>query len=95
MKELYKLIEEKIGMDKVAHFFGIAFIVVVVAMLFMKINQGYSTWINSFIGFFVGCVVAVFKEVFDFFNGRMPDKGDILAGVLGGVIAFLCAGVLL
>lgn len=95
MKELYSLIENKIGMDKVAHFFGIAFIAIVVALLFMKINQGYSTWVNAFIGFFVGAVVAVFKEVFDFFNNRMPDKWDILAGVLGGVIAFLCAGILM
>lgn len=95
MRELYKLIEEKIGMDKVAHFFGIAFIAIVVAMIFTKTNPDETSWVHAFIGFFAGAVIAVFKEVFDFCNGRMPDKIDILAGVIGGAVAFLCAGILL
>lgn len=94
MKKLYSLIEDKIGMDKVAHFFGIAFITIVVALAFTKTNPGYVSWTYAFAGFITGFAVAVLKEVFDFCNNRKFDVVDILAGALGGVLAFLCGGFL-
>ena len=94
MKELYKLIEEKIGMDKVAHFFGIAFIVIVVALVFTKTTPDNISWAYAFMGFIAGSVIALFKEVFDYLCGRSFDNKDIVAGLVGGLIAFLCAGFL-
>ncbi len=95
MKELYNLIENKIGMDKVAHFFGVGFIAFIVALIFTKTNPNETSWVHAFIGFFAGGVVAVVKEAIDFCYGRIPDKIDILAGLLGATIAFLCVGLLL
>lgn len=95
MKELYSLIEEKIGMDKVAHFFGIAFIAIVVAMVFAETTPDNVSWAYAFMGFIAGAVVALFKEVFDYLCGRSFDGMDIIAGIAGGAVAFLCAGFLM
>ena len=95
MKELYKLIEEKIGMDKVAHFFGIAFIAVIVALVFAKANPGLISWCYGAMGAIGGCVGAVAKETFDFLNGRKFDGKDIVAGVIGCAVALVLVGIML
>ena len=95
MKSLYDLVENKLGMDKVAHFLGIAFVAVLVSLLFAKTNAGESSWVYAATGLLAGFLVAVFKEVFDFLNNRAFDVKDILAGVAGGVVAFLAVGVLM
>lgn len=95
MKELYSLIEEKIGMDKVAHFFGIAFIAIVAALVFTKTTPGLIVWCYAAMGAISGCVVAVAKEVVDFLNGRKFDGKDIIAGVIGSAVALVFVGLLL
>lgn len=95
MKKLYDLVESKIGMDKVAHFFGIAMVAMLVSLLFTKVNVGESSWVYAAVGLLAGFFVAVLKEVVDFFNNRPFDVKDILAGVVGGVVSFLAVGILL
>lgn len=95
MKKLYDLVESKIGMDKVAHFFGIAMVAMLVSLLFTKVNAGESSWVYAAVGLLAGFFVAVLKEVVDFFNNRPFDVKDILAGVVGGVMSFLAVGILL
>ncbi len=95
MKKLYELVEQKLGMDKVAHFLGIALVAVVVSLLFAKVDAGDSPWVYAAEGAFAGVLVAIGKEVFDFCNGRVFDVKDILAGVVGAAVSFIGVGVLL
>ena len=95
MKKLYELIEGKIGMDKVAHFFGVALVAAIVSLLFYKVDAGDSSWVYAFEGLFAGAVVALGKEVFDFLNGREFSTKDILAGLIGAVVVFLLIGITL
>ena len=95
MKKLYELIEQKVGMDKVAHFFGVALIAAFVSLLFHGVDAGDTSWTYACEGLMAGVVVAVAKEVFDFCNNRSFDVKDILAGVFGAAVAFLIVGVLL
>lgn len=82
-------------MDKVAHFFGVAVVAVMISLIFSKLDMGYSSWVYAAEGALAGVLVAIGKEVFDFFNGRKFDVKNILAGVIGCVVAFLGVGVLL
>lgn len=95
MKELYKLIEEKIGMDKVAHFFGIALVAVVLALFFSRTNPDLGSWTYGAMGAIGGCTLAVLKEAFDFLNGRKFDCNDLLAGVIGSAVVLVLVGILL
>ena len=95
MKKIYDFIEQKLGMDKVAHFFGIAVFSLVISLIFSKVDAGDSSWVYAAEGAFAGIMLAIGKEVFDFFNNRAFDVKDILAGVVGCVVAFLGVGVLL
>lgn len=95
MKKIYGFIEQKLGMDKVAHFFGVAVVAVMISLIFNKLDMGFSSWVYAGEGLFAGVLVAIGKEVFDFFNGRKFDVKDILAGVIGCVVAFLGVGLLL
>ena len=73
--------------------FVIAFVTVILAMIFYKITPGYSSWAYSASGLFGGIVVAILKEVCDFFYGKWFDLKDILWGAIGGIIAFLSIGI--
>lgn len=95
MKKLYELIEQKVGIDKVAHSLGIAFVAVIVSLHFAKLDAGDTSWVYAAEGAFAGVLVAIGKEVFDFCNNRSFDVKDILAGVFGAAVAFLIVGVLL
>lgn len=95
MKQIYDFVEKKVGMDKVAHLFGIAYIATITSMLFAKIDVGYISWVYAAEGALAGIVLIVGKEVFDFFNDRPFDTNDILAGATGCVAAFLSVGLLL
>lgn len=95
MKKLYDLIENVFGMDKVAHFFGVAFVAVLVSLIFAKVDTGDTSFVYAFEGLVTGVIVAVLKEVFDFFNNRSFDIKDILAGFVGAVVSFLFVGLLL
>jgi VanZ family protein len=95
MKELYNLIENKIGIDKVAHFLGIALIAVAMALVFAKTTPDLVSWCYGAMGAVAGAVVAVLKEVFDFFNNRKFDTKDILAGIAGCVVALVVVGIFL
>ena len=85
----------RIGLDKIAHMFIIAFVTVIFAMVFCKTTPDYSSWVYAACGLVGGIIVAVLKEVFDFFYGKWFDTKDILWGIAGGVIAFLMVGIFL
>lgn len=85
----------KIGLDKIAHMFVIAFVTVILALIFCKTTPGCSSWAYAACGLFGGIVVAVLKEVCDFFYGKFFDLKDIVWGIVGGVIAFICIGIFL
>lgn len=95
MKKLYDLVEKKLGMDKVAHFFGVMVFAVLISLVFSKLDAGDTSWVYAAEGAFAGIMLAIGKEVFDFFNDRPFDVKDILAGVVGCVVAFLGTGLLL
>lgn len=83
----------KIGLDKIAHMFIIAYIATILAMIFDKIIPGHSSWTYAASGLFGGIVVAILKEACDFFYGKWFDLKDILWGAIGGIIAFLSIGI--
>ncbi len=85
----------KIGLDKIAHMFIIAFVTVIFAMIFCKTTPGCSSWVYATCGLISGVVVAILKEVLDFFYGKWFDMKDILWGIAGGVTAFLTVGIFL
>lgn len=93
MKFLYDFVEKKLGMDKVAHFLGIALVAVAVALVSSKVETVGVSWTFAFVGFLTAVAVAILKEVFDFFNDRAFDVKDILAGVVGAMVAFLFMGL--
>ncbi len=95
MKKIYDFVEQTLGIDKAAHFFGVAFIALVVTLVATHTNPGFDGWTYGAVGVLGGIVVAVAKEVVDFCNGRPFGIGDIAAGVLGSIMSFLAAGVLL
>jgi hypothetical protein len=91
MKELI----EKNGMDKVAHFFGIGVISLIVSLIFAKFDTGYPAIIYAVEGLIAGGLVAVAKEAWDFCNGGEFDTKDIIAGLIGSAIAFIAILLLL
>lgn len=95
METLYDFVENKLGMDKVAHFLGIALVALVASLVSSRVETVGISWTYALVGFMVGAAVAVMKEVFDFFNGRTFDVKDILAGIAGALVSFLVAGVAL
>lgn len=96
MKRLYDFVEKTVGMDKVAHFFGIAFIALCVALLYAHvIAPGHTTLTYSAWAFIFGVAVAVGKECVDVMNDREFDLSDIAAGVVGAFVSFLVVLVLL
>lgn len=93
MKKLKELIE-KVGMDKVAHFFGIAFVALAVAIIFAKTDPGYPSATYAACGFIGGMIVAIGKEAVDFFTGTSFENfslSDIAAGAVGAFLSFLVA----
>ncbi len=93
MKKLNEFIE-KVGMDKVAHFFGIAFVALVVALVFTKTDPGYPSATYAACGFIGGMIVAIGKEAVDFFTGTSFENfslSDIAAGAVGAFLSFLVA----
>lgn len=93
MKKLNDFIE-KVGMDKVAHFFGIAFVALIVSLVFTKANPGEPSATYAACGFIGGVIVAIAKEGLDFFSGNSFENfslSDIAAGVVGAFVAFLVA----
>lgn len=85
----------KVGLDKITHMFVIAFVTVALALIFNKTTQDCSSWVYAVCGLCGGIIVAILKEVLDFFYGKWFDLKDIIWGIAGGVIAFLCVGTFL
>lgn len=56
MKKLNEFIE-KVGMDKVAHFFGIALVALIVSLVFTKANPGEPAATYAACGFIGGVIV--------------------------------------
>lgn len=91
MKKLNAFIE-KVGMDKVAHFFGIAFVALIVSLVFTKANPGEPSATYAACGFIGGVIVAIAKEAVDFFSGNSFENfslADIAAGAVGAFMSFL------
>lgn len=95
MKKIYDFIENTVGMDKVAHFFGVAFLSLVVAIAYAKVAAGYSPLTYAAWGFICGVMVSIVKEMVDAANDRKFDFGDIAASSVGAFMSFLVALVLL
>ena len=84
MKWLTKLIE-KVGMDKVAHFFGGATIALVITLILCFIGTTKSAASYSVIGVNAALIIGVAKELLDSeFNIK-----DVFATVLGGILAVI------
>lgn len=93
MKKLNDFIE-KVGMDKVAHFFGIALVALIVSLVFTKANPGEPAATYAACGFIGGVIVAIAKEAVDFFSGNQFETfslSDIAAGATGAFVASLVA----
>ena len=98
MKKIYDFIENTVGIDKVAHFFGVAFVAIIVSLVFAKVNPGYHPATYAACGFVGGGIVAIAKEALDFFSGNdfeNFDLMDIAYSVLGAFVSFLVALALL
>ena len=84
MKWLTKLIE-KVGMDKVAHFFGGATIALAITLILCFIGTTESAASYSVIGVNAALIIGVAKELLDSeFNIK-----DVFATVLGGILAVI------
>lgn len=84
MKWLTKLIE-KVGMDKVAHFFGGATIALAITLILCFIGTTESAVSYSVIGVNVALIIGVAKELLDSeFNIK-----DVFATTLGGILAVI------
>ena len=90
MKKLNDFIE-KVGMDKVAHFFGIAFVALIVSLVFTKVNPGEPSATYAACGFIGGFIAAVAKEYADYRTGTSFDLADLASGVVGAFVSFLIA----
>ncbi len=93
MKRLNDFIE-KVGMDKVAHFFGVAFVALVISLVFTKTNPGEPSATYAACGFIGGVIIALAKEALDFFTGNdfeNFDLSDLAASVIGAFASFLLA----
>lgn len=67
---------KKIGMDKIAHFFGCAFLTL------LLLNLGFGILLASSVVLFIG----IAKELLD----SKFDKKDLLADIFGILISVLC-----
>lgn len=84
MKWLTKLIE-KVGMDKVAHFFGGATLALTITLILCFIGTTKSAASYSVIGVNAALIIGVAKELLDSeFNIK-----DVFATVLGGILAVI------
>lgn len=84
MKWLTKLIE-KVGMDKVAHFFGGATLALAITLILCFIGTTESVVSYSVIGVNVALIIGVAKELLDSeFNIK-----DVFATTLGGILAVI------
>ena len=84
MKWLTKLIE-KVGMDKVAHFFGGATLALAITLILCFIGTTKSAASYSVIGVNAALIIGVAKELLDSeFNIK-----DVFATVLGGILAVI------
>ena len=91
----YRQFIEKVGMDKVAHFFGVAFLAVFISLFMYRADGSNTSWVYAFDGLFAGIIIAVAKELFDMFDGGEFDIKDIWAGLIGAVVAFFTIALLL
>ena len=91
----YRQFIEKVGMDKVAHFFGVAFLAVFISLFMYRADGSNTSWVYAFEGLFAGIIIAVAKELFDMFDGGEFDIKDIWAGLAGAVVAFFTIAMLL
>ena len=93
MKKLKEFID-KVGMDKVAHFFGVAFVTLIVSLVFNKANPGFHPVTYAACGFIGGALVAIGKEAADFFSGDDFENFnymDVAYSILGAFVSFLLA----
>jgi VanZ family protein len=90
MNKIKELIN-KIGMDKMVHFFAVAYIALVIALVIATCNPGYPSATYAAWGFIGGFVSAVAKEYADYRTGTCFDLADLAAGVVGAFVSFLIA----
>lgn len=84
MKWLTKLIE-KVGMDKVAHFFGGATLALAITLILCFIGTTKSAVSYSVIGVNAALIIGIAKELLD----SEFDIKDVFATTLGGILAVI------
>ena len=85
----------KIGLDKIAHMFGIAYIATIMALVFWKITPDFSSWVYAVCGFAFVVFVIVLKELLDFFCNKPFDTHDVAWGMVGNLFSFFIIGFIL
>ncbi len=88
MNKIKELIN-KIGMDKMVHFFAVAYTSIVLSLVIAKCNPGYPSATYAAWGFIGGFAVAIAKEYADYRTGTSFDLADLAAGVVGAFVSFL------
>lgn len=88
---LNKLVE-KIGTDKVLHFFGGGFLCAILAIISL-LQDGVFTNRMIFGSVLIGTIAVVFVSVIKEIADTKFDWKDILAAVLGCVVIFMAAGI--
>ena len=79
----------KFNGDKYVHLIVGLIIAYLVSAFASIVNVGYSSLTYAFIGFLASVFAMILKEVLDFFRGHLMDSGDILFGVIGGLIGVI------
>jgi uncharacterized membrane protein YuzA (DUF378 family) len=82
----------KVGIDKVCHFLAGILVCFMVALLFAKVNSGYSDVTYAATGLCGAVLVGIAKEGLDFFDSHEDcafSFTDLFATVIGGALGFL------
>lgn len=76
------------NLDKVAHFTICVILIFIFDILFK------FTIIAPFISFIFVIIIGVLKEIYDFKNGGIFDKNDLLADILGAIFGTILISLL-
>lgn len=87
MSNWFDSLISSIGMDKVAHFFGICSFTFFFALLYKQCHMDAHSWECALGGSVIGIIIAFGKEIADVCVGKYFDFIDLLAGILGTTLA--------
>ena len=93
MKDLTYYVE-KIGYDKCIHLLICFIIANNVAILDNEIFDRTAI-VAASIGSLTAIIIAIIKELIDFFIGKSFDLKDLEFGIVGSIIGFICSLILI